>query len=98
MVFTYDSTLFLNLTNPAEVFNVISFLKTSKSGGYDISFFLKSAKKVLVFPLAHLFNCSFKLGMFPQCLKIADVLPVYKSGEKFLPVYRSNNTKASSQF
>ena len=77
-------TLFLNPTNPAEVFNVISSLKTSKSGGYDniSSFFLKSAKKVLVFPLAHLFNCSFKLGIFPGCLKVAKVLPVYKSGEK----------------
>ena len=45
-----SSTLFLNPTNPAEVFNVISSLKTSKSGGYDnISFFLKSAKKFLYF-------------------------------------------------
>ena len=79
-----SSTLFLNPTNPAEVFNVISSLKTSKSGVYDniSSFFLKSAKKVLVFPLAHLFNCLFKLGIFPDCLKIAKVLPVYKSGEK----------------
>ena len=78
-----SSTLFLNPTTPAEVFNVISSLKTSKSGDYDnISFFLKSAKKVPVFPLAHLFNCSFKLGIFPDCLKIAKVLPVYKSGEK----------------
>ena len=78
-----SSTLFLNPTNPAEVFNVISSSKTSKSGGYDnISFFLKSAKKVFVFPLAHLFNCSFKLGIFLDCLKIAKVLPVYKPGEK----------------
>ena len=78
-----SSTLFLNPTNPAEIFNVISSLKTSKSSGYDniSSFFLKSAKKVLVFPFAHLFNCSFKLVIFPDCLKVAKVLPVYKSGE-----------------
>ena len=46
-----SSTLFLNLTNPAKVFNVISSPKTSTSGGYDniSSFFLKSAKKFLYF-------------------------------------------------
>ena len=79
-----SSTLFLKPTNPAEVSNIISSLKTSKSSGYDniSSFLLKSAIKVLVFPLAHLFNCPFKLGMFPDCLKVAKVLPVYKSGEK----------------
>ena len=47
-----------------------------------LHFFLKSAIKVLAFSLAHLFNCSFKLGMFPDCPKVAKVLPVYKSGEK----------------
>ena len=79
-----SSSLFLNPTNPAEVFNIISSLKTRKSSGYDniSSFFLKSAIKVLLFPLALLFNCSFKLGMFPDCLKVAKVLPVYKSGKK----------------
>ena len=61
-----SSSLFLNPTNPAEVFNIISLFKTSKSSGYDTIFscFLKSAIKVLVFPLANLFNCSLKLGMY----------------------------------
>ena len=79
-----SSSLFLYPTNPAEVFNIISSLKTSKSSGYDYisSFILKSAIKVLVFPLTHLFNCLFKLDMFPDCLKVSKVLAVYKSGEK----------------
>ena len=79
-----SSLLFFNPTNPAEVFNIISSLKTSKSSGYDniSSFFLKSAIKVLVFPLAHFFDCSFKVSMFRDCLKVVKVLPVYKSREK----------------
>ena len=54
-----SSSLFVNPTNPAEIFNIISSLKTSKSSGFDniFSFFLKSAIKVLAFPLTHLFNC-----------------------------------------
>ena len=54
-----SSSLFVNPTNPAEIFNIISSLITSKSSGYDniFSFFLKSAIKVLAFPLTYLFNC-----------------------------------------
>ena len=79
-----DKIEILNPTTPSEVFNIISSLKTSKSSGYDnISlFFLNFAIEVLAFPLAHLLNCSFKLNIFPDCLKVAKVLPVYKAGEK----------------
>ena len=76
-----SSSFFFNPTNAADVFNIISCFKTSKSSGYDniSSFFLKSAIKVFTFPLAHLFICSFKLGMFLESLKVAKVLLVYKS-------------------
>ena len=47
-----SSSLFLNQRNSAEVLNIISSLKISKSSGYDnISFFFKSAIKVVAFPL-----------------------------------------------
>ena len=35
--------------------------------------------------LSILVNHSFKLGYFPNCLKIAKIIPLYKSVEKFLP-------------
>ena len=52
--------------------------------GYDnISFFfLRIAANVLATSLSYLYNCSFQLGIFPNSLKIAKVLPIYESGEK----------------
>ena len=85
------SLLFLNPTNPAEVSNIIFSPKTSNSSGYDniSSFFLKSGIKVLAFLLAYLFNCSVKLGMFPDYLKVTKVLPIFKYGKKSeLCIYR----------
>ena len=32
--------------------------------------------------LIKVINASFELGMFPNSLKIAKVIPIYKSGEK----------------
>ena len=79
-----SSSLFLNPTTPNEVFKVICSLKDTKSCGYDniSSFFLRISANVLATPLSYLYNCSFQLGIFPDSLKIAKVLPIYKSGEK----------------
>ena len=36
----------------------------------------------IIKPLTHIFNTSFKTGVFPDKLKIAKVIPVFKSGIK----------------
>ena len=67
-----------------EVFNLISGLKNTKSNGKDniSAYFLKVAAKVIAAPLAQLFNDTFLLGIFPASLKIAKIVPIYKSGDK----------------
>ena len=40
------------------------------------------AAKVIAAPLAQLFKCTFLLGIFPASLKIAKIIPIYKSGDK----------------
>ena len=56
-----SDSFFLNPTTPAEICNVISSLKNTKSSGYDkiTVFFLKAATKVLATPLSYLFSFSF---------------------------------------
>ena len=77
-------SLFLTPTTSFEVFNLILGLKNTKSNGKDniSAYFLKVGAKVIAAPLAQLFNYTFLLGIFPASLKIAKILPIYKSGDK----------------
>ena len=51
--------------------------------GYDEmpAKFLKSAVNIIAGPLTKLFNLSIAKGEYPDFLKIAKVLPIYKKGE-----------------
>ena len=79
-----SSSLFFQPTSPPEIMRVIHSLKNNKSSGHDniSAYFLIVAAEVIAIPLTTLFNSTFKLGIFPSCLKIARVIPVFKSGEK----------------
>jgi len=62
----------------------IPSLKNSNSCGHDniSEKFIVIAADVLATFLKILFNHSFNLGMFPDCLKIAKVIPIFKQGDK----------------
>ena len=47
-----------------------------------MAYFLKSAAKVIATPLAHFFNCSFLFEIFPNCLIIAKIIFIFKSGDR----------------
>ena len=78
-----SSCLFLSPTTATKIFHQINSLKNSKSCGHDeeSSYFLKVAANILA-SLSYFFNTCFTLGIFPGCLKIAKVIPVFKSGSK----------------
>jgi hypothetical protein len=78
----------LNQTNHAEVLLAGLSLSDKNSFGFDdISpKFLKSILHLVLIPLTHVFNLSFQFGVVPTKLKIAKIVPVYKSGNKSLPV------------
>ena len=76
--------MFLENPRPNEVFNIIASLSNSRSCDYDgiPSYFLKIATDVISNPLSYLFEHFSSLGMFPSSLKIAKVIPIFKSGAK----------------
>ena len=78
-----SSSLFFQPTSPAEVMQQMYSLNIKKSCGYDgiSAYFLQSAASVLATPLSLLYNYSFEFGLFPDCLKIAKVLPIFKGGD-----------------
>lgn len=70
-------------TNPVEVKKVIMSFKSKGSHLQSIpSFIYKELSESLSPVIFVLINKSFNEGVFPDCLKIARVIPIYKAGEK----------------
>ena len=78
------SSMFLNPTNAFEIRCIINHLNTNKSCGSDgiEAKFIVLASEVLSPVLAILFNACFDFGIFPTCLITAEVVLVYKAGDK----------------
>ena len=76
-------SMFVSPVTQIEILNVISNLKESSAGHDEIpSKLLKRTCHLLIEPLLHVINLSLLNGVFPDELKIAQVLPLFKSGDK----------------
>ena len=81
-------------TNARNIENIISDLKIDKAPGYDeiTPYFIKTLKHELSVPLATLINNCIRQNVFPDCMKKANISPVYKKKDKLLKDnYRSIN-------
>ena len=74
----------LNQTNPKEVELKIGSLKNNKTNGPNSlpTKFMKEFKKEISIPLSLIINLSFSTGIFPNRLKLANIFPIHKSGDK----------------
>ena len=75
------SSLFLAPTNVEEIHYLINTLPNKASGGHDSisNNLLKKISPSILEPLAIIFNKSLETGVFPEEMKLADVVPLYKS-------------------
>ena len=75
-------TLFLKPVTKAEIINLVNNTKSKKSKDHDdIDMCLvKTLIPYLVIPLEHIFNISLQAGVFPDGMKIARVIPLFKNG------------------
>ena len=78
-----QQSIFLCPATNSEMIMCISKLKSGKAVWYDNipSYFLKLIADIISTKLSYFFNASLELGVFPASLKIARVVPIYKSGE-----------------
>ena len=79
-------TIYLSPTNNSEITTLIHRLPNKTSKGHDdiSNVMLKSLHLSLVPPLTIIFNKSINEGCFPDLMKYADVVPLYKSKEHYL--------------
>ena len=78
------NTHIINPNTELEVINIVSSFKTKYSCGFDnVSMFvLKKVIHSIIEPLVYICNKSLETGVFTDQLKIAKVVPIFKSGEK----------------
>ena len=77
-----SNTIFLEPVTSYEIQNLVMSLKNGAPGYDEIkSDILKLSLQHIGEPLAHMCNMSLIQGIFPQELKLANVLPLYKCGD-----------------
>ena len=70
--------------SPKEIENVAKSLKAKDSHGYDEipTKVIKQSISYISSPLAHICNLMLSSGTFPTRLKFAEIIPLYKKGER----------------
>ena len=74
-------------TNSHELHTLISKLNNKKSSGYDFisNQIIKATSHTIIPYLVPLFNNCISNGIFPNSYKIAQVIPLFKGGDKESP-------------
>ena len=77
-----DFSLFLTHTNAQEILRIGKDIKKGTSCAFDgiSSTVMKSVLPSIAEPLAHIFNLSFLSGSVPLNLKVAKIIPIFKTG------------------
>ena len=75
-------SMYLDPTSPFDIINITSKIKTRNSqDANDISTkIMKNSIENVALPISHIINLTFLTGIVPKELKIAKVIPIFKSG------------------
>ena len=79
------SNLYFDPVTEQEIYKIIDTFKDSAAGWDDLkSTMIKHIKESITTPLVHICNRSFETSIFPSELKIANVVPIYTSGDEMV--------------
>lgn len=79
-----QSSMFLRPVDENEILEIVNKCKNKKSTDYndiDMTIVRKVIEEISK-PLTYICNLSFQTGSFPNKMKIAKVIPLYKNGSK----------------
>ena len=80
-----EYSIFIPYVTEYEITTILSDINNSSPGWDNIpSVILKPFIKEYIKPLTYVINNSFETGKFPNLLKIAKIIPIFKSGDKTL--------------
>ena len=84
---TTDETIFLSPTTPADIGSLINYVKANKAIGPNSipTKILKEFKNELSEPLKDMINVYFNKGIFPDLVKVVNIITLHKKGEKLDP-------------
>lgn len=93
-IYVNSNSIYLQESTTTEIFNIILNMKNKVSSGEDgiSNLTLKRISCFIIEPLCYIINESLKMGIFPQKLKTAVVVPIYKKGE---PTHMENHRPIS---
>ena len=76
-----NKTIFMEPTTQWEILKIINSLPSKKSSGYDgiSNVVLKEITPTIINPLTIIFNMSLTQASFPDCMKLAEIIALYKS-------------------
>ena len=82
----FPTSIYMTPTSMIEIESLIDKLpnKTSKGNDNISNILLKKLKFPIIKPMEIIFNKSIEEGIFPDDMKLADVIPLYKNKERFL--------------
>ncbi len=80
-----NRSIFIHPTDEEEINKIIIKMKPKASTGHDklSSKLIKQLKDELKYPICLLINKSIDSGTFPDQYKLAEVIPIHKSKEKY---------------
>jgi len=80
------NSIFVQPSVPSEIASIILKLQTKPSNLKTVPVYIFKQIVDLISPvISFLFNGSISVGIFPDCLKVARVVPIHKSGDKCVP-------------
>ena len=77
-------SMFVDKVSEEEIVLIVTKLKSKTSidsDGLDMEI-VKRTIDCIVKPLCYIFNLSFQTGTFPNKMKVAKVIPLFKTGDK----------------
>ena len=82
MITNTTDLFILDSVSENEVLKITSNFKDSSAGWDELEpLMMKNIKESIKTPLTHICNKSFSSGIFPFEMKIANVVPIFKSGD-----------------